>query len=485
MALDRSMFRMYDIRGEVGQELTTDAARRIGQACVHFARERKGTVVPTLAVGRDVRPSSQDLAAALFDGMTSQGGNVVDIGVVPTPTLYYALFSLPVDGGVMITGSHNPPQYNGFKVAIGRETLYGDDIQHLADLAEIVHPVTAGTGGVTRTDLLSKYRDELVDQFAGGPLGSADRPRIKVVVDCANGCAGLVVPPLLKRLGIDTVLLYPEPDGTFPNHHPDPALPETLQGLRVCVLAEEADFGIAFDGDVDRIGVVDQRGDVVWGDKLTYVYATDIITHQREPGKVKVIGEVKCSKALFDGVNALGGLAIMSPTGHSLIKKMMREEQAQLAGEMSGHMFFADRYYGYDDAVYACLRLLEIVSDRLRADTGFLFSDLLRKLPHTVASPELRRPCREEDKGRLVAGFVDAFRIAFPTMARTIQKVITIDGARIEWRDGWGLLRASNTEPLLVLRFEARTQERVDELKQAFEETLTMLSSVHGGQGER
>lgn len=485
MALDRSMFRMYDIRGEVEQELTPDAARRIGQACVHLARQRTGAVAPAFAVGRDVRPSSRDLAAALVDGMTSQGGNVVDIDIVPTPTLYYALFSLPVDGGVMITGSHNPPQYNGFKVAIGHETLYGDDIQRLADLAEMVHPVAIGTGGVTHTDLLSKYRDELVDQFARGPLGSVDKPLIKVVVDCANGCAGLIVPTLLKRLGVDAVLMYSEPDGTFPNHHPDPARPETLQGLRERVLAEKADLGIAFDGDVDRIGVVDQRGDVVWGDKLVYIYAADIVAHRRESGRVKVIGEVKCSKALFDGVDALGGLAIMSPTGHSLIKKMMREEQAQLAGEMSGHMFFADRYYGYDDAVYACLRLLEIISDRLRVDENFLFSGLLRGLPHTVASPELRRPCREEDKGRLVAGFVGAFRITFPAIARTIQKVITIDGVRIEWKDGWGLLRASNTEPLLALRFEARTQERVDELKHAFEETLTMLSSTHGRQEER
>jgi phosphomannomutase/phosphoglucomutase len=476
MALDRSMFRMYDIRGEVGLELTTEAARCIGRGYVHFVRQRTGAGNPIVAVGRDVRPSSQDLAAALIDGITSQGGDVVDIGIVPTPTLYYALFSLHVDGGIMITGSHNPPQYNGFKVAIGRETLYGDDIQHLADLAEVYHPIVSQRGSVSHLNLLSTYRDELVAQFGRGPLGASDKPRIKVVVDCANGCAGLVVPSLLKQLRIDAVLMYPEPDGTFPNHHPDPARLDTLAGLREHILAEKADFGIAYDGDVDRIGAMDQKGDVVWGDKLTYIFAADIIAHWKGPDKVKVIGEVKCSKTLFDGVKELGGQAIMSPTGHSLIKKRMREENAQLAGEMSGHMFFADRYYGYDDAIYASLRLMEIVTSRFRADPGFVFSDLLRKLQRTVASPEMRRPCREEEKEHLVTGFVDAFRRKFPKMAHTIEKVVTIDGARVEWADGWGLVRASNTEPLLVLRFEAKTQERVNQLQQAFDETLASLA---------
>jgi phosphomannomutase/phosphoglucomutase len=477
MAFDRSMFRMYDIRGEVGKELTPEAARRIGQAYVHLVRQRTGANLLTFAVGRDVRPSSEDLADALIDGMTSQGGDVVDIGVVPTPTLYYALFALHVDGGMMITGSHNPPQYNGFKVAIGQETLYGDDIQRIADLAEICYPIAFHVGSVSHLDLLSKYRDELADQFGHGPLGAAGKPRLKVVIDCANGCAGLVVPALMKKLHIDAVFMYPEPDGTFPNHHPDPARLDTLEGLRKRVLAERADFGIAYDGDVDRIGAVDENGDVVWGDKLTYIYAADIIAHWKGPGKAKVIGEVKCSKTLFDGVEKLGGTAIMSPTGHSLIKKKMREEKAQLAGEMSGHMFFADRYYGYDDAIYATLRLLEIVSNGLRADPKFVFSDLLSALPSMVASPEIRRPCREEDKDHLVHGFVDAFRRKFPQMAHSIVKVVTIDGARVEWADGWGLVRSSNTEPLLVLRFEAKTQERIDQLKKAFDETLASLAT--------
>ena len=477
MALDRSMFRMYDIRGEVGSELTPEVARCIGQAYAHFVRQRTGVQHPSFAVGRDVRPSSQDLSAALIDGITGQGADVVDIGVVPTPTLYYELFSLPVDGGIMITGSHNPPQYNGFKVAIGRETLYGDDIQHLADLAEVCHPAAPQPGTVSHADVLTKYHDELAEQFGRGPLGAADKPRVKVVVDCANGCAGLVIPSLLRKMHIDAALMYADPDGTFPNHHPDPARLETLAGLREHILAESADFGIAFDGDVDRIGAMDEKGDVVWGDKLTYIYAADIIAHWQNPDKVKVIGEVKCSKTLFDGVDELGGQAIMSPTGHSLIKKRMREERAQLAGEMSGHMFFADRYYGYDDAIYAALRLLEIVVTHLRADSSFLFSDLLRKLPRMVASPEMRRPCSEEDKERLVTGFMHAFELKFPKLAHAIEKVVTIDGLRVEWPDGWGLVRASNTEPLLVMRFEAKTQERMSQLQQAFDETLASLAS--------
>lgn len=477
MALDRSMFRMYDIRGEVGRELTPEAARSIGQALVRLARERTPEASLTFAVGRDVRPSSDDLAAALIDGILGQGANVLDIGVVPTPTLYYALFTQKVAGGVMITGSHNPPQYNGFKVAIGRETLYGDDIQHLADLAEMFRSAVGTRGTVTQVDVLAQYAAELADQFAKGVLGARGKPQLKVVIDCANGCAGLVVPTLARKLHIDAVFLYPEPDGTFPNHHPDPARLETLEGLRKRVQAERADFGVAFDGDVDRIGAVDENGAVVWGDKLTYIFAADIIAHWPGPGKAKVIGEVKCSKTLFDGVERLGGTAIMSPTGHSLIKKKMREEHAQLAGEMSGHMFFADRYYGYDDAIYACLRLLEIATSHRGADRTFVFSDLLKPLPVMVASPEIRKPCREEDKERLVDGFVDEFRRKFPQLARGIVGVVSIDGSRIEWEDAWGLVRSSNTEPLLVMRFEASSQERIDQLKKAFDDTLASLAA--------
>ena len=477
MAFDRSMFRMYDIRGEVGKELTPEAARSIGQAYVHLVRQRTGAGSPTFAVGRDVRPSSEDLADSAHrrDDESGRQRRRHWRRAHACPLLCAVLPA--VDGGIMITGSHNPPQYNGFKVAIGRETLYGDDIQRIADLAEIAAPSCPRAGPCRRLDLLSTYRDELADQFGQGPLGAAGKPSVKVVIDCANGCAGLVVPALLKKLHVDAVFMFAEPDGTFPNHHPDPARLDTLEGLRKRVLAEHADFGIAYDGDVDRIGAVDENGDVVWGDKLTYIFAADIIAHWKGPGKAKVIGEVKCSKTLFDGVEQLGGAAIMSPTGHSLIKKKMREEKAQLAGEMSGHMFFADRYYGYDDAIYATLRLLEIVTDGLKADPRFVFSDLLRALPSMVASPEIRRPCLEEEKDHLVHGFVDAFRRKFPQMAHSIVKVVTIDGARVEWADGWGLVRSSNTEPLLVLRFEATTQERVDQLRKAFDETLASLAT--------
>lgn len=477
MTLDRSMFRLYDIRGEVDRDLTPAAVRRIGQAFVHAAREKTGAAAPAFAVGRDVRLSSPALAAALIDGITSRGGDVVDIGVVPTPVLYYALFTIPVDGGVMITGSHNPPQYNGLKLALGRETLYGDEIQRVAELTDYSYAPVPRPTIASHLALLASYRDDLTRQFEAGVLGAADKPHLHIVVDCANGCAGLVVPSLLDRLGIDAVVLYAEPDGTFPNHHPDPARLDTLDALRRRVVAEHADFGVAYDGDVDRIGVIDQNGDVVWGDRLTYIFAAGMIAHWKGPGAVKVIGEVKCSKTLFDGVTALGGRAIMSPTGHSLIKKMMREEKAQLAGEMSGHMFFADRYYGYDDAIYATLRLLEIMTEARRKNPACVFTDLLADLPSVVTSPEIRRPCREEDKARLVGGFLEAFGRIFPAMVRSVARIVSIDGIRMEWPDGWGLIRASNTEPILVLRFEAATEERVKQLESAFEETLKSLGN--------
>lgn len=477
MTVDRSMFRQYDIRGEVDRGLTPEVVHAIGQAFVRYAQEKTTSGAPSFAIGRDVRISSPSLAAALIKGINEAGGDVIDIGVVPTPVLYYALFTLAVDGGIMITGSHNPPQYNGLKLALNRETLYGSEIQQVADLMDNTGAAGARSGIASPMPLLASYRDDLAFRFGMGILGKADKPRLKVVVDCANGCAGLVVPWLLERLGIDAISLYAELDGTFPNHHPDPARLDTLASLQKQVLAEHADVGIAYDGDVDRIGVVDEKGEVVWGDKLVYIFAADIVAHWKGPGRAKVIGEVKCSKTLFDGVARLGGQAIMSPTGHSLIKKMMREQKAQLAGEMSGHMFFADRYYGYDDAIYATLRLLEILAQTRKQRPDAVFSDLLAPLPPAVASPEFRRPCREEDKQRLVQGFGEAFRENFPAMAASLSRVVTIDGVRLEWPYGWGLVRASNTEPILVLRFEAATQEQLTQIQTAFEETLKVLGS--------
>jgi phosphomannomutase/phosphoglucomutase len=482
LALAQSMFRLYDIRGDTQGELTDDAAYCIGQAYVQLWHERKGSGTPAVAIGRDVRPTSHGLCQALAEGIMSLGGMVVDIGVVPTPVLYYALFTTAVDGGIMITGSHNPPRYNGMKLAMGHDMVWGQDLQRLAQLA-VGCPAPTGSSGTTSTDtVLPRYIDDLAQRFGAGILGASGQPSLRVVIDCGNGCAGLVMPSLLGRLGVECAFLYEEPDGTFPNHHPDPTIPATLEGLRTRVRSEHADFGIAFDGDVDRIGVVDEQGRVVWGDKLTYLYAADIIEHTPSGGDpVRVIGEVKCSKTLFDGIERLGGIAVMSPTGHSVIKQMMRDQHAQLAGEMSGHIFFADRYYGYDDAVYAALRLMELFVDRRSASPSLVFSDLLRQLPSTVTSPEIRRPCLEEDKAGLIGGFMRAFRSLHPDLANTAVRVVDIDGVRIEWADGWGLVRASNTEPLLVLRFEAETETRMLDIQTAFEKTLSSLAATNRG----
>jgi phosphomannomutase/phosphoglucomutase len=476
------MFRLYDIRGDTQGELTDDAAYRIGQAYVQLWHERKGASTPTVAIGRDVRPSSHGLYQAVAEGIMSLAGTVVDIGVVPTPVLYYALFTTAVDGGIMITGSHNPARYNGMKIAMGHDMVWGPDLQRLAQLAEGCPEPAESPGTISRDTVLSRYVNDLVQRFGAGTLSTPSRPPLRVVIDCGNGCAGLVMPSLLDRLGIECAFLYVEPDGTFPNHHPDPTIPATLGGLRNKVQSEHADFGIAFDGDVDRIGVVDEEGRVVWGDKLTYLYAADIIGHAASGADpVRVIGEVKCSKALFDGVERLGGIAVMSPTGHSIIKQVMRNQHAQLAGEMSGHIFFADRYYGYDDAIYAALRLMELFVDRRSASPGLVFSNLLRDLPSMVTSPEVRRPCLEEEKASLVAGFMRAFRVLRPDLADTAVKLVDIDGVRIEWADGWGLVRASNTEPLLVLRFEAETEARMVDIQSAFESTLSSLATMNGG----
>jgi phosphomannomutase/phosphoglucomutase len=482
LALAESMFRLYDIRGDTQTDLTDDAAYRIGQAYVQLWHERKGPGVPTVAVGRDVRPTSHALQQALADGVMSLGGTVLDIGVVPTPVLYYALFTTAVDGGIMITGSHNPARYNGMKIAMGHDMVWGPELQRLAQLAQGC-PAPAGKTGMTSTHaVLPRYVEDLAQRFGAGTLGAPGRPSLRVVVDCGNGCAGLVMPALLDRLGIECSFLYVEPDGTFPNHHPDPTIPATLEGLRDKVQSGHADFGIAFDGDVDRIGVVDEQGRVVWGDKLTYLYAADIIGHMASGAEpVRVIGEVKCSKALFDGVEQLGGIAVMSATGHSIIKQVMRDQHAQLAGEMSGHIFFADRYYGYDDAIYAALRLMELFVDRRSTSPGLVFSDLLRDLPTMVTSPEIRRPCLDEQKVGLVAGFMSAFRSLYSDLAQQAVKVVNIDGVRIEWVDGWGLVRASNTEPLLVLRFEAETETRMLDIQTAFEKTLSSQAVTNGG----
>ena len=442
MGLSSDIFRQYDIRGIVGRDLTEEAAEAVGAAYAAYAIERgkRGAV----AVGRDNRPSGPQLQAALVRGLTTAGMDVIDIGVVPTPLNYWALHHLPVMGGIQITGSHNPPEYNGFKLSFGTASLHGDEIQKLYALATGPRPSGAARGGVREHRVIDAYLDDIVARI--GPL----RRRIRVVYDCGNGAGAVVAPALFERLGTDATGLFCESDGTFPNHHPDPTVPENLEDLIAAVAQHDAEIGIAFDGDADRIGVVDGKGNIIWGDRVLILYARDVLarTGRGQP----IIFDVKCSQALPDAVEAAGGIPIMWRTGHSLIKDKMRETGAPVAGEMSGHMFFSEGFYGHDDALYGAARLLRIL-----ADSGKRVDELLADVPEFVSTPELRIEVPEELKFGLVRDAVAHFRAH--------HDVIDVDGVRVLFGDGWGLIRASNTQPVIVARYEASTAARLAEIR--------------------
>ena len=467
MQLDKTIFRMYDIRGEVNKNFSPEVVNTIGKAYAVYIKGKLKKPDITVSVGRDIRLHSKKLADALISGLLASGINVIDIGVCPTPALYFSLFTLSVDGGIMITGSHNPPEFNGMKVCIGKETIYGEEIQNLYKIAKDIEDVPENKKGTLENfDIISLYKDYLLKSF---PKTIPSDINLKIVTDSGNGCAGLVVPDLLRKLGVEVIELYSKPDGHFPNHHPDPTIVETLDVLRKTVKDKSVDFGVAYDGDVDRIGVVDESGNVVYGDKLTYIFAKNIL---KDHLGAKIIGEVKCSKTLFDGVKSLGGIPILSPVGHSLIKKKLKEENVLLAGEMSGHIFFNDKYFGYDDAIYATLRLVEIVAKAKQQNNKFVFSNLLRELPQMHVSPEIRIPVPENKKFVIVNNFLEHFKKFYPALAQEIKNVITIDGLRIEFPDGWGLIRASNTQPVLVMRFEAETEGKLEKYMKTFNEIL-------------
>ena len=443
MAIASGIFRQYDVRGIVGRDLTTEAARGIGGAYAALMNERgiRGEV----AVGRDNRPSGTALRDALVDGLTSAGVGVIDVGVVPTPALYWSLHHLPVIGGIQITGSHNPPEYNGFKLSLGRESLHGHDIQHLLALIQRgpVPPATT-RGGVRHDQVLERYVADIATR-----TGTISRP-MKVVYDCGNGAGALVAPQLMRALGVQATGLYIESDGSFPNHHPDPTVPENLADLVAAVKREGAEIGLAFDGDADRIGMVDGDGRIVWGDHILILYARDVLA--RTGPDQPIIFDVKCSQALPDEIERAGGRAVMWKTGHSLIKDKMKALGAPLAGEMSGHMFFTEGFYGHDDALYGAARLLRIV-----ADSGRTVKELLADVPAFVSTPEIRVDCDDAIKFDLVRRAVEHFR------AR--HDVIDVDGVRVLFGDGWGLIRASNTQPIIVTRFEARSARRLAEIR--------------------
>ncbi len=448
-AFHNSILREYDIRGIIGETLSTLDALHLGKAFGTRVRRNGGSVV---AVGRDGRISSPDLAKALIDGLVSTGCTVRDIGLGPTPMLYYAARVRDADGGIMVTGSHNPPDHNGFKMVFANKPFYGDDIRALGPQAAAGDFVT-GAGSVVSDPIADEYTARLALDFHG------TKP-LSVVWDCGNGAAGRIIPDLVARLPGHHVVLYPEVDGTFPNHHPDPTEPHTLVDLQARVKAEKADVGIAFDGDGDRLGVVDAQGRILWGDQILIILSEDLL--KRLPG-AKIIADVKASKVFFDEVARMGGQPIMGKTGHSLVKTMMAEIGAPLAGEMSGHIFFAESWYGFDDGLYAAVRLLDIVARW----TDQTLEGRRDQLPQMINTPELRFACAEDRKFHVVAE-VKA------RLAASGATVNDVDGVRVDTADGWWLLRASNTQAVLVARCESLNEAGLTKLKAQLEDQLSL-----------
>jgi len=446
--MNAHIFREYDIRGLVDKDLTLDVVEKLGLGLGTVIRRKGGTSV---VVGRDCRESSTRFRDALCQGLTATGLDVLDIGVVPTPLTYFAANTLPVDGLAMITGSHNPPEYNGFKTGAGKTTFHGAEIQALRKLIEAGDFVRAARPGTVKPfDIVTPYNHFVRQTVKVGRTG------MKVVVDAGNGTGGEVAVPLLRAMGFDVVPLFCEMDARFPNHHPDPTVLENLQDLIRAVKEHKAEVGIAYDGDSDRIGVVDDQGNVLWGDQLMILFSRYVL--KEAPGAA-IVGEVKCSYTLYDDIRAKGGKAVMWKAGHSLIKAKMKETGAVVGGEMSGHMFFADRFLGYDDAIYAAARLLEILA---RSSGGIL--DLLDGLPAAFATPEIRVDCPDTLKFAVAGRVRDMLARDWP--------INDVDGVRADFGDGWGLVRASNTQPALVLRFEASSEARRDELRRLVEGVL-------------
>lgn len=451
--LKQTIFREYDIRGIADVEMLSPDVIGLGRALGTFLLRNGAT---RINVGRDVRLSGQRLKDALVEGLLSTGCQVTDLGQVPTPLLYYSVQHLGSEAGVMITGSHNPSEYNGFKTMLGKGTIYGAQIQEVYRILKD-EDFIVGQGTLGMADVITPYVEEIPQQFKFSR-------RVKVVFDAGNGVAGPTMHRMLEKLDVEATEMFFEPDGQFPNHHPDPTVEHNLEMLKQEVARQGAELGIAFDGDSDRIGAVDEKGNVVWGDMLLLIYGREILT--RKPGAT-FIGEVKCSQVMYDELRRLGANAIMYKTGHSLIKAKMKEEHAELAGEMSGHMFFADRYYGYDDALYAACRLIEIV-----ADSGKPLSAQTDGLPKMVFTPELRVDCADELKFKVV----DLVKAHF----QAIRPTVDVDGVRILFDEGWGLVRGSNTQPILVLRFEARSQEKLDEYRRTVEAVVEEAKKAVG-----
>ncbi len=448
--MNSSVFREYDIRGLAEKDFDKEFALLLGKVHGTIISEKGGERV---TVGRDCRATSDAYAEAVIAGLASTGLHVYDIGVCPTPLLYFSLFHLDVDGGIEVTASHNPSEYNGFKLCVGKETLYGQQIQDVRAKMERNEFKQKAGGKVERYEIVPPYHRHLLQD-----VPRLARP-LKVVVDAGSGVGGPVAPPIFRELGCTVWEIACTPDGRFPIHHPDPTVPENLAMLIEKVRHEKADLGIAYDGDADRIGAVDEQGNILWGDELLVLFARDVL--QRNPHAV-IISEVKCSQRLYDDIAKNGGKAIMWKAGHSLLKAKMKETHALLAGEMSGHMFFKERYFGYDDAIYASLRLLEIL-----AKSSQPLSGLLADLPKSVSTPEIRVDCPDEKKFAIAEKAKEYFRKHYD--------IIDVDGVRVQFPEGWGLIRASNTQPALVLRFEAKSDEKLKEYRAIIEGKLREL----------
>ena len=454
--MNPQIFRESDIRGLVDKDLTEEVVEHLGLGLGTVIRRKGGT---SIAVGRDCRESSTRFRDALAKGLTATGVSVWDVGVVPTPLVYFAANTLPVDGLAMITGSHNPPEYNGFKIGAGKSTFHGQEIQALRELIER-KDYARGTGATVQSfDIATPYNHFVQQTVKMG------KRKLKVVIDAGNGTGGVIAVPLFQAMGFEVIPLFCDMDATFPNHHPDPTMVENLQDLIRSVKAERADVGIAYDGDSDRLGVIDDQGQILWGDQLMVLFSRAVL--EAAPGAA-IVGEVKCSQTLYDDIAKHGGRPIMWKAGHSLIKAKMKEEHAELAGEMSGHIFFKHRYFGFDDAVYATARLLEILTSQAKPLSA-LFTDV----PKTFSTPELRQDTAEEKKFEVVRRATEVFR-------QKGYDIIDVDGVRVTFPDGWGLIRASNTQAILVLRFEAQTEARLHEIQALVEGTLAVVKREVG-----
>ncbi|MBD3237263.1 MAG: phosphomannomutase [Candidatus Eisenbacteria bacterium] len=451
--MNESIFREYDIRGIAARDLTDAVAADVGRAVATRLGREGGT---RLCLGRDVRESSPRLQRAIAEGVRAAGLTAIDVGIVPTPVLYYSIVAAEADGGIMITGSHNPIEYNGFKICRGTSPIWGAEIRSLREQIQ-AEDFSAGAGTSENLDILPTYREMVVGRAVTG------RP-LRIVVDAGNGTAGIIAPQILEALGHTVLRLYCEPDGSFPHHLPDPTVPAYMRDLAQRVQAEQADLGIGFDGDADRIGLVDERGRLLFGDQILALYARELLA--RQPGS-RVLFDVKCSQGLEEEIRARGGEPVMWKTGHSLLKAKMHADQIPLAGEMSGHMFFAEGYFGFDDAIYGAARMAGYLS-RQDEPLGAQVDSLA--ISRYVNSPEVRVTCTDEAKFRIVEEMAQRFAER--------HEVIDIDGARVVFEEGWGLLRASNTQPVLVMRFEARSPEGLARITERFREALADYPEV-------